>query len=255
MKHCLALLLCTFLISSSALAIVNIESLRFKEQKQPTSAKLALSGQRKEGNSNTEELSTAGQFRRIFADSEHLSLLKYKYGESQNLKNADELLLHYRYVLKPQEFLAREFYLQYSRNDFTRLAFRNLAGLGLRLRSFDGEGLRVYTGLGAFYSQEKLKNSAGTTDSGTSEFTRVNLYVSLQYTVTKSLKLQSVTYFQPVVTDLVDYRLYQDLDLEILLGTGFSVSLSYLQRHDNLPPQGVRKTDHNYGTVLRWSYN
>ncbi len=241
MKHIVLLAIIYF--SSTAFSIVNIETLRVKNNKQGLVSKLTAQFSKKEGNSNTVEYDTSGYFQHNSEDSALIGLLGYKYGESQKVKNADKLTFHLRKAKSVSLKRELEVFTQYESNEFTQIKHRILAGLGLRAALVDLETRKIFVGVGAFYSNELIELKSSVEDTKKEEFGRGNIYVSLHFNLWENIKFTSVTYFQPRLSRMSDYRLFEEAQVNLQVNKNVSVALSYAQAHDNLPPEAVKKTD------------
>jgi len=249
----LLLIAALILVGQSALAIVNIESIRLKDSSKNVLASLTFKANKNEGNSNTNNLSLSADTRVKRNGYEHLFVASGKYGESQGVQNANKLLGHYRFVWTPQLVWSKEYFVQIEKDEFKKLSLRTLAGLGLRQRLHKDDNIQVYAGLGVFYSREEYKDTSKNSKSS-ENLARANLYLSVKLDLDEKISFLSINYFQPVVDDLSDYRFLTDDQFVVKATEHFSVAFVYQQTHDNKPPLGVKKTDHQYGTTLKFNF-
>lgn len=237
------------LFASDAYAFINIEKLR-NSKKEGATYKLSISAEGETGNTETEDyLGEMVLYNRIKM-TESLALVSYRYGESQNQKDENQTKLHLRRARMVTENLAYEYFGQYEKDEFTRLSFRGLVGLGLRQQIYKTDKVFFYFGYGVFYSSETLEEKSGTSDDGTQEIGRGNVYLAFGGELTDHLTLSSSTYFQPNFQSLYDHRAHENLELTFKVQPSVNISLFWQVSHDNEPPELVKTTDSYHGTKL-----
>lgn len=232
----------------AAVNIVNIETLRAQKITDGLEGSFNISTNKNEGNTETAQMRVGVQAN--YLKNEHESILQgeYNFGTSRNETNVNNEFIHFRHGINTRHLWGYEGFLQHSRDEFTRMSFRGLAGGGLRLRLRDTNEQKLYIGAGGFYSHEELTQVNETTDKRIEQFFRGNFYLSIYLPFWSQFSFTSTTYFQPKADELDDYRLLEQAELEAKVNHRFSVSFYYTLSHDNKPPQQVGPSDASYGT-------
>ena len=242
-------------LPSAAQAIVNIEGIRSGGGKETgISGSLSLSVNGASGNTDKIAASTSGRVDWTREHSVTFLIASLSYGEDKQVRNTNKAFGHLRHVIERSERLGYEGFIQAERNEFTRLSLRTLAGGGVRLTLHDNDLGKTHIGLGAFRSAETLDESAGLTDSGTERLWRANIYLAIHYALTKQLRIDSVSYYQPSTSDTSDYRLLELATLKFAITDQLALKMSLDIAHDSLPPQTIEKTDTSYMTGLEYSF-
>lgn len=254
-KHLKASLVLFFLFAAhnASAAIVNIEDLRPDGNTLGGSGKLDLTFSRSAGNTNVLSLQGQNAFAWTREHSESLFILNYRYGESGDEVNVNQGLGHLRHAQKLSKASAAEFFLQAQKDEFKRLTYRILSGGGYRLRAYFTDRVRLFLGLGGFYSHERLAAVEGATTTQENAF-RINSYLSYRFSWTENAALSSTVYYQPRADRSEDFHVLWDNSLRIKLIKSLHLRLSYEMLYDSRPPLDVAGTDQRYFSGLGWSY-
>ncbi|MDX8397252.1 MAG: DUF481 domain-containing protein [Mariprofundaceae bacterium] len=181
-------------------------------------------------------------------------LFKYLYGTSRNKVDRHSGFIHLRHRTQLDPLWAIEAFGQVGRNPFARLSSRSLLGGGVRLSILEvAKKSAIYLGLGGFYEKESLNKTSGTTDSQ-SRMWRGNSYLVLRHRFSEQLRLNSTTYYQPSITASNDFRLLEQLsiDVQVMQHAALKISLDY--SYDSKPPQSVKPADLSYQTGLEITF-
>jgi putative salt-induced outer membrane protein YdiY len=251
------LLTTTLLLSLSfpAVAIVNVEGMRLGKPQEGLSGNLDLSISGKNGNTEKQEVGIDGRLQKHEDKTTDFVVVSYDYGETSDVRNTNKTFIHGRHIVQFQPKRAWEAFAQAGENEFTRLSFRGLLGVGLRLTIFeDTDSIGLYLGVGAFYSRETLDNRIGLTDGGTEKFSRGNIYLSYKHKINDQLSVISTTYYQPRFGHTEDYRALEQAALAVKMTERLSLKISLNIAHDSRPPETIQKTDSTYETALSYSF-
>jgi putative salt-induced outer membrane protein YdiY len=253
-RRCLLGLSC-LLFTLPAHAIVSLENLHFGEPPMGFSGNLGLAMSGASGNTDKTDGKLSGNLYWVKAESMNYLLLSREYGRSLGQTDTDKAFLHLRHIQAIDADKDWEVFTQAERDKFARLTLRRLLGGGLRfpLRTRSGD-LKLYWGLGGFYSQEKLEPRPGTSDQGEERLWRGNTYLLLHYRLNDTAGVHNTLYLQPKLGDAGDYRLLEQASLNITLSERLDLKLSLDITRDSRPPQGVEKTDINYLTGLAYHF-
>lgn len=242
--------------SIQASAIVNIENMRIdttnKIEGMDSTINLDISGD----NGNTQKIQAGlGARAQWYApQGTHFIVFNYEYGESADIKDTDKAFLHGRSINYLSDTQAWEVFTQIESNPFTRLELRALVGAGLRWELSKSEGVASYAGVGLFRSREELDPESMTTDTDTVYNTRLNTYLVLKYKISPHARLVNTLYYQPDINDSSDYRLLEQLGLQMDITEKLSFKISLDVSHDSMAPQTIRATDTRYRTGFEYNF-
>jgi len=252
--HASVALLFAFL-ALPAHAVVSMESLHLKTPMDGFSGEIDISTGGASGNTNKSNLAAGARVQWHTGIHTSFLVLNHAYGETNYTRDTNRSFLHARHIAQFQERLAGEMFAQAEQDEFARLEFRGLAGGGARLTLTERlEHSAAFLGLGAFYETETTTDVVGTSDSGTHNQWRGNLYLVLKYEVNDKVKLVSSTYYQPVLDSAGDFRLLENAALEVTLTERLALRISIEVRHDSRPPETVEDTDTTYRTGLQFKF-
>lgn len=244
------------LLTRPALAIVNIEDMRVKEPIPGFSGQIAAAIVGQSGNTDKAAASVGTRLQWHEKPVTRFIVFNYDYGKTAGVKDTNKGFLHARQIREITDRRAWEGFAQVENNEFTRLSSRGLLGASLRLVAFKSGDDRsaLITGMGGFYSREKLDVRAGTTDAGVDTLLRGNFYVVVKYQMNETVRMISTTYYQPATSDSRDYRALEQASLSVVLTDRLNLTLSLEVAHDNRPPQLIGKTDVTYRTGIEYQF-
>lgn len=210
-------------------------------EKEGLDGEVALDATYSSGNSDYSTIGFAlkGQY----TEKEWLMYLiaAYHYGESNGDKNANDGLVHLRYVHSITDTLYDyELFLQSEFNEFQDIKKRNLAGVNIRRRlnlSFD----KFYVGLGLFYSY--LEPETITLSDPIYKQTKVNSYISFSHSINKNFSITYLGFYQTTIDDFSDLRVFQILQLDTLLTDNLSLGFDIKHEYNKTPYNTVERND------------
>ena len=244
-----------WLLSPQAYSIVNVEDIHLGKPNEGYGGTVLLGVDGDQGNTDRFRGHFGSRIQHVGDDVTRFIALNLDYGESRGVEDKNRSFLHARQISIFRADMAWEIFAQAEHNRFSRLAFRGLAGGGLRFGFGEEKQNRItYLGAGAFFSQESLEKVAGTNDDAIQNITRANLYLVHKQKIGDKLTLFSTTYMQPSFEDPGDFRLLEDAGLSLGLSDRLSLVLTLNLFHDNLPPQTVKKTDISYKTSIAYRF-
>ncbi|AKF24999.1 hypothetical protein YH65_06035 [Sulfurovum lithotrophicum] len=169
------------------------------------------------------------------------SLASYTYGEANGEKNKDQGIFHLRYIHNIGNTLYDyEIFGQTEFNKFQDIKVRNLAGANIRRKITDFFD-RCYVGLGLFYSH--MEPDVVSDLNPVYDRIKLNTYLSFTKKVNEHFSVTYLGFYQPNVEDFSDYRIYQILQLDTLLGKNLSLGLDFSHKYNATPYHQVDKTD------------
>ncbi len=247
------LLLC---LTRPAHAIVNTEDLRAQKPVPGFSGKFAAAIAGQTGNTEKSAASIGTRLTWSHKPVTNFIVFNYDYGKTGGVRDTNKGFLHARHIRDITERRAWEAFAQAQKDEFTRLTYRGLLGGGARLVTYktDDDGLVLITGIGAFYSREKLAERAGTTDAGVDTLVRGNFYFVVKYRLNDTVSLGSTTYYQPATSDFGDFRALEQAALHVGLTDRLDLKISLDIAYDSRPPQLVDGTDVTYRTGIEYRF-
>ena len=180
-------------------------------------------------------------------------IANYAYGESNELRDNNNGLLHLRYVHEiadtPYDY---EFFVQTEFDEFQAIHSRNLAGANIR-RDFSSDFFdKLYIGLGFFYSY--MEPDSVTELDPIYERVKMNSYISLLKKVNEHFSVTYLGYYQPNVEDFSDYRIFQVLQLTTDITDNTALSFDILHKFNETPYHNVEKTDIRSTISLKYKF-
>ena len=152
--------------------------------------------------------------------------------EAQDFQNT--WFLHLRYNQKLSNLFRFEAFIQSQHNQLLAINSRNLVGAGLRFKLVSKENVRLYLGNAYMYEEEK----SDTFD--TKEYNHRNsTYLSVSATIAESnVNITNTVYFQPLYKDFSDFRVLEQLKIDVPLSRVLSLYTLFDYYHDNITPSG-----------------
>lgn len=152
--------------------------------------------------------------------------------ESQDFQNT--WFLHLRYNQKLSNLFRFEAFIQSQSNELLAINSRNLVGAGLRFKLVSKELVKLYLGNAYMYEEEKSDAF------NTKEYNHRNsTYLSISATIAQSnVTITNTVYFQPLYKDFSDYRILEQLKIDVPLSKVLSLYTLLDYYHDNITPTG-----------------
>jgi hypothetical protein len=235
-------------VSSSYGQILNIESIRQKEQNKRWVGSVKLNVQLLE-NKNSFVLVT-NRIRLQYKKDKVLVLGMNDYNlktsnDKEIVKNGTQ---HIRLNYDLKSRLKLEAFGQNQFDEIRDLESRILLGVGLRYKLSKHEKYRVYTGLSIMQEWEKVKNEDRFDDL------RLSTYVSFSFFFNEHVSLVNTTYFQPNLSDFSDYRVSTDMMLVLKIFKNLAFNTSLLWSYDAQPPVNIPKVLYKFTNGLVYTF-
>jgi len=164
--------------------------------------------------------------------------------EAQDFQNT--WFLHLRYNHKLSNLFRFEAFVQSQNNQLLAINSRNLVGAGLRLKLISKDPIRLYLGNAYMYEEEKSDAFY------TKEYNHRNsTYLTISATVAESnVSITNTFYFQPLYKDFSDYRILEQLKIDVPLSKVLSLYTLFDYYHDNITPSGESQFSSNISIGL-----
>lgn len=151
--------------------------------------------------------------------------------------------LHFRYNYKISKILRWEAFTQIQQNVITKIQFRYLVGSGPRFKLMESPKLKLYLGSAVMYEIEKEKNNPNQIRDW-----RNSNYLSLTWLPNQQTELSSTTYYQPVMFDIADYRLMNQIACRIAATKKIAVAIKWNYQFDSTPAALAPLETYNFST-------
>lgn len=214
--------------------IANIESKRTTKKEEGLSGTLDLTFSYVK---NVDEvLQYGGNISAYYFNNRHSILLLLESAmikaEGEELVNNNFEHVRYNYELGKERIIAWEVFEQLQQNRVQDIRLRLLTGTGLRFKLSEKDSLKTNFGISGMYEYEV----ADKTDL-TESHIRGSSYLSLSYQISKNSSLNFIGYYQPLITDLADYRVSSELNLRfnIIKKLAFRTRVSIIYDSAPLP--------------------
>ena len=143
-------------------------------------------------------------------------------------------------------------FVQTSSNNVLLLNQRNLAGLGIKHRMYDGKSLFIETSLGAFWEGETYTVESG---EAPKELLRNSVILSVGWDVSEDLLLRLTTYAQSAYSDFSDSRVIVECSVDVALTSNVALEWNAGFRWDGDPHGGLGQWDLGNTVGLRLGMN
>lgn len=230
--------------------IVNIENMRLTDNKQGWSGRAKMNFNLI---MNTRELiQIGGELRAMYLKNKHQYLLvgDLFFVKSGNNDFVNRGFQHFRYNYHFTD--STRFYLEaFQQSQFNRIQkinFRHLLGSVLRFDIVDKKNYQLSFGTGAMWEYEEL------IDVGISRDLLSTSYISFDGQFTEAIGLNSISYFQPKLTAIGDYRFSNETAIRLKINKSLTFRMIYSVMHDNRDIPNVRKTNYEFRNALRISF-
>jgi len=246
------LLLLALLCTVHASAFVNLAPPVIGEKKGLT-GEASLGAKFNSGNSDT--LSLGAGVKGEYSEEEWLvyMIAAYSYGESNDIQDTNDGLLHLRYVHEIKETAYDyEFFIQTEFNEFQDIKSRNLAGANIRRDFADLPFDRFYVGVGLFYSY--MEPDMVSEKNPIYKRVKLNTYVSFLKKVNDVFSVTYLGYYQPTVDDFTDYRIFQIVQFTTAITEHTALSFDVLHKYNATPYHDIEKTDIRSTINLKYKF-
>ena len=249
MKSILTLLFLLLSIANFA-QIVNIENKRLSADADGFSGGLGLNVNLSV-NTNT-LIQIGGKLHVAYNKKRHSILLL---GDQNLIKSDDESFinngfehLRYNYHIKDSSRFIYEAYQQIQFNKIQEINLRFLLGTGFRFNIIDREKFQLNIGTGLMAEYEELLVGVGTNDLLSAN------YLSFDGQFSENVGINTITYFQPKITNYGTYRLANETSIRFQISKNLSFRVIYSLTHDSRDREGIRKTNYVLKNALNFTF-
>ena len=138
---------------------------------------------------------------------------------------------------------------QYSYNKPQRIDRRILMGGGTRFNVLTHDSLEMHVGTLIMYEDEAITDT-----TQVNQDVRASTYLSLVVKPSKTVTLNSITYFQPRLEEFGDFRLSNETSLILSITQQLQFSVVWDMVYDTFTPEGVPELNYKLANKLRFSF-
>lgn len=157
---------------------------------------------------------------------------------------------HLRYNYKIKSRLNWEVFVQNQYNAVSKIEYRRLLGTGPRFKISKSDKYKMYLGSLVMYEEEKTKEDMAVLHQDW----RNSSYFSFSFFFTDKIKLISTTYYQPILTQFLDYRVAHQSAFLMKIYKNLSFKTSFNFTYDAFPVAGIPKQDYEISNGLIYKF-
>ena len=180
-------------------------------------------------------------------------------GGNKLLSQKDVDLINYAFIqIRYNYFFSKRVrtfhFFQLQSNKALLLRRRRLAGSGLRFSIFRSDSFIFDIGTGLMYEEEFLNEEfLQINEPSVTKLVRLANILVLKYQLNERLTFVNISYFQPGLKKLSDFRILAEVNFLIELTKNFELDLALKWRLDNDPPAFLKKNDLNFeiGLIIK----
>lgn len=195
------------------------------------------------GNTDLQFINLGGRLNYNWGESYTFFVADGGFGWDDGERIFDQALLHVRHVHSISELIQAEAFAQIDFNKSRLLTERELLGGGLRLRVMKSENIKLRIAASYFYEIERYDVPENSVHGKNLFANRISTYFTFEYEIKDDIKLISITYYQPQIGKLDDFRILSDNSLIIKLSSFVDLKTSFNLRYDAKPPETIKGTD------------
>ena len=250
-KMFINLLTLSIILTSFSYSFINVEPPVIGE-KEGLNGETSIGIKYSSGNSESTSIGLAGKGE--YNEKKWLMYLiaDYAYGESNDVKDTNAGMVHFRYVHNITNTLYDyELFLQTEFNEFQSIQQRNIAGANIR-KKFELPFDKFYAGIGLFYSY--MEPDMVSTLDPIYKRTRINSYISFLKKINKNFTITYLGYYQPNVEDFTDYRISQILQFNTSITDDITLGFDINHAYNSTPYSDIEKNDIRSTVNLRYKF-
>lgn len=229
-------------ISSNIFPQINTERYR-QDADSGLSGAIDIEGLAQTGNTDFQLLSLSGRLNYNRLNSYSFFVFTGGYGWNDGKQFSNELISHIRNVEELNNFLQFEAFVQFDYNKKRKLLSRELIGGGLRYKILTTDKFKFRAGTSYFFEIEEYDLPSESVHGRNVNAHRFSSYSTFELVLAPNTQFTSVTYFQPDLANLDDYRLISENTLGFVITKHLSFNVWFNIRYDTVPPDGINNLD------------
>lgn len=250
MRYFLCGLLITAIHATSFAQIVNTESQRIQSD---TTGWLGNIGTSFHFEKNAIQVINIGATAHVEYKSKkslYLFLVNYDFlkGGGQTLNN--NFFYHLRYNYKLNKWLRWEAFTQLQQNTINGIKLRLLAGTGPRFKLAKSKHVALYAATAAMYEYEEEQSDPVIYHRDL----RSSNYISFTYNPTKNMEIISTLFYQPLYRNFSDYRILNEISLNLKFAKHVSFNASWYYLYDSRPAATIPKLNYSISNGITYGF-
>lgn len=194
-------------------------------------------------------LNGKAQIEFVYYDKSLISITNFNFVKAGAENFINQGFQHLRYNSKINKWLTFELFGQVQYNERANIAIRALAGTGFRYQLFENEKDKAYLGTSYMYEFEEESEVDIKHNSH-----RLNTYFALSWNPQANIKIASTSYYQPLFTNLKDYRLSSQTAVIFSFTKRIDFKTTFSIIYDSRAAVGAPKTSYRYLNSLRYRF-
>lgn len=207
------------------------------------SGAIDIEGLAQTGNTDFQLLSLGGRLNYNRINGYSFFVFTGGYGWNDGKQFSNELISHLRNVEGLTDFLQFEAFLQFDYNKKRKLLARELFGAGLRYKILTSDDFKFRLGTLYFFENEEYDLPQVSVHGRNVNAHRFSSYSTFEFVIAANTKFTSVTYFQPDLSSLDDYRVISENTLGLTITRQLSFNVRFNIRYDTVPPDEIKDLD------------
>jgi hypothetical protein len=155
-------------------------------------------------------------------------------------------LIHFQYAYRIKGPLKWESYSQAQYNQLLDQKSRLIIGSGLRLKCFDKNKYKIFTGLSAFFEREEIESSRLIIED-----VRLSEYISWYFDPKKHYFFSGVMYIQPMINNFKDIRVMGQYSINFHFTKRTDFKIEFTHFYGSRPAIGVINSTFNSSFGIR----
>lgn len=165
---------------------------------------------------------------------------------------SENTFIHFRYNRKFNNWVRWEAFTQWQHNKITGIKNRFLVGSGPRIKILQSKIFYLYAGLALMYENEDEIQPDQTIKNYS--LARSSNYLSFSLQITPTFKITHTSYYQPLLDNFIDYRLFSQSSLNFDITKKFGFECAYRYLHDNYPAPGIPTNTYFIENLIRFKF-
>lgn len=169
----------------------------------------------------------------------YLLLANYNLLRNRQQTLSNNMFYHLRYNRKLNSWLRWEAFTQWQQNTVTNIELRALLGTGPRYKLHESKKFRLYAGTLVMFEHETERRPKIIHND-----MRGDAYLSFTYKPTDLISLTSTSFYQPLFRQPKDFRILNQLTLNVKATRRFSIVTNWSYLYDAVPAQGTPRVNY-----------
>ncbi len=244
-------LLLIFIYSFATAQILNVEKRRSTQSKDGWAGNIDFSGKYTKNTKEVYQFSNKAliQYKQGLKNYLILSDLKIIKKNQEDLINKGAIHLRYIKQIKDSVDISYEIFTQTQFNAVQKINQRSLLGGDFRFKILGNDTINFNLGTGAM-----LEYEASTLNTYATAIRFTN-YISFNWIISPTWKFKLITYYQPKINEMSDYRLSNETSISYQLSKQFSIVGIFNGLFDSTPIIGIPNGIYTGSLLFRYVLN